>query len=175
MSDNRCFDSAGLGALRPIMRVVIPWVPCPGGTAGPTKTAEPCARNAFVALPWCMCPKNNTSCPPAAIDHLGIFLPVFWDDLPQPDGPGLPIQILTVPNSCKVFVRFLSPSRGVWLHWTGKRSEPCLRERCPHCLASAAHWMGPDQLHRCLASTPGGEAGHGPPRPLSQSPPPLSW
>lgn len=59
------------------------------------------------------------------------------NEIPRADVPPSPARarIISVPPGTS-FVHLLGKWAGFWVHWVGKRSFPCLEDRCP----KSRHW-----------------------------------
>ena len=69
------------------------------------------------------------------------MLPIFWDDGSAPS----PTRACPIVNAGPAprWVIPLGPVIGVWIHWYGGRSTPCLCDVCPACAANEPQrWAG---------------------------------
>lgn len=64
---------------------------------------------------------------------------VPWDDVP----PEPVFERVVIPPVGVAKFTILGTGRGIWLHWLGKRSMPCLRALCPKARHSKpVYWLG---------------------------------
>lgn len=65
--------------------------------------------------------------------------PIDWTDKP----PSVPLARIWTPPDLDSWVVLLGRWSGVWIHWIGRRSVPCLGPQCPsNRHLKPAHWAG---------------------------------
>lgn len=71
--------------------------------------------------------------------------------------PSVPNATIYRPKETPVWIVALGPPVGVWVHWMGKRSLPCLGDQCPAARhRRPVHWTG--YLPAALPKGPGAPA-----------------